>query len=146
MNFQDVDLVIAPLTISSERLEVVDFSYSFWEEATGMLTLTLPKDSFFLFRPLEFPVWICYCAMAILVTGVVYGFHNAEGREIERGRRQLYHIKEWLFSTVSVALYQGQSTFHHGINGDKWTQLLTHTDQHFIKTEQIYKCMIAIKC
>ena len=60
-------MVLTGLTISSERIEVVDFAYPFWEERLAMITLTEPRHQFYLFKPLTIPVWLLYVFAAVYV-------------------------------------------------------------------------------
>ena len=68
---QEVDMVLTGLTISSEREQVVDFTYPFWEERLGMITLTQPPDQFYLFRPFSGHVWLIYVTIAVAVAILV---------------------------------------------------------------------------
>ena len=60
------------LTISAERQTAVDFSFPFWEERLGLLTVTVKQSNFYLFRPLHAYVWLCYVCMALLVGYLAY--------------------------------------------------------------------------
>ena len=59
-------MVWTGLSISPARAKVVDFSYPFWEEYTGILTTTKTKEQFFIFKPLHIYVWICFIGMAVI--------------------------------------------------------------------------------
>ena len=68
---QDVDLVVAGMTITKERLKMVDFSYFYWEEKLGMLTGTVSGDPFYMFQPLHTYVWLSFAAAALSAAVVV---------------------------------------------------------------------------
>ena len=63
---QDVDMVVAGMTITSERETVVDFTYLYWEDKIGMLTGTLPDDPYYMFKPLHIYVWVSFAASALV--------------------------------------------------------------------------------
>ena len=68
--FQDVDLVVAGMTISVEREEVVDFSYLFWEEKLGMLTGTVSGYPFYMLRPIHAYIWLSIMAVVVIAATV----------------------------------------------------------------------------
>ena len=55
------------LTVTGERQKVVDFSFPFWIEPVGILSLYEPEDMYKLLRPLSFPVWAGFIGAAFLV-------------------------------------------------------------------------------
>ena len=64
-------MILTGLTISSERDEVVDFSFPFFEEKLGMITLTQPQHQFYLFGPLGAYVWLVYIVAAVYVAMLI---------------------------------------------------------------------------
>ena len=64
-------MILTGLTISSERDEVVDFSFPFFEEKLGMITLTQPQHQFYLFGPLGAYVWLVYIVAAVYVAIII---------------------------------------------------------------------------
>ncbi len=59
---QEADLIMAPITINSQREEAIDFTTQFYAEVVGIGIKTSDNDWFYLFRPLQvefyFPVRI----------------------------------------------------------------------------------------
>ena len=53
-------------------MEVVDFSYAFWDETMGILSGTVKISAFYLLKPLHLSVWMCYVAMAAFVSILLY--------------------------------------------------------------------------
>ena len=90
-------MVWTGLTISPAREEVVDFSYPFWEEYTGILTTTKTEEQFFIFRPLHTYVWMCFMGMAIVTAVFVQQLESLDARSEE------YHVLS--FTRVGVCLW-----------------------------------------
>ena len=106
--FQDVDIVLTGLTISTERESVIDFSYPFHEERTGLLTLTLPSDPFFVFKPLRVHIWVSFLAAAILIgTLVQISEKCASNTLITQGHAPLMPLFDRLWYTVGAMWNQG---------------------------------------
>ena len=107
---QDVDLVIAGMTITAERSTVVDFSYMYWEEKVGMLTGTLPVDPFYMFKPLHIYVWMCF-ATAALVTAISAACYEISSIKIEATSKKGFLLPlESLWCTLRAMWVQGK--FH----------------------------------
>ena len=71
---QDVDMVLGPLSITPERETVVDFTYPIWEEAIGMLTLTVPGNGFYFLKPLQIYAWSCFVCVLIAAALIVRAY------------------------------------------------------------------------
>ena len=63
---QKADMVISGLTITTQREEVVDFTYPFWDEPTAVMFKVDPKDQFFITSPLKNEVWLTLIGAGIL--------------------------------------------------------------------------------
>ena len=50
---QEADLIMAPITINSQREKVIDFTTQFYAEVVGVGIKTSDSDWFYLFRPLQ---------------------------------------------------------------------------------------------
>ena len=88
-------MVWTGLSISPARARVVDFSYPFCEEYTGILTTTKTKEIFFIFRPLHIYVWICFIGMAVITALFVQQLESLDTRTKE------YHISSFTRFDVS---------------------------------------------
>ena len=60
-------MILGTLSITPEREAVLDFTYPIWEEATGMITLTVRGGEFYIFKPLHIYVWCCYISVWFVV-------------------------------------------------------------------------------
>ncbi|XP_076347980.1 glutamate receptor-like [Tachypleus tridentatus] len=62
---REVDMVIAPLTVTSQRAQVIHFTKSFMTVGIAMLAKKpVPKaheSPFFFFQPFSYEIWICLC-------------------------------------------------------------------------------------
>ena len=116
-SFQEVDLVLGALSITSERETVVDFSYPIWEEAVGMITLTVLDDQLYLFKPLHVHVWLSYATVMLLAAWLV----------------MLY--ESWV---VNAGMVQGRGPFSHTstclwyMYGAMWAQGKVHPWGQFV--------------
>ena len=90
-------MVWTGLTISPARAEVVDFSYPFWEESTGILTTTKKEEEFFIFRPLHTYVWMCFIGIAFITAICVRQLESMYARSGE------YHVLS--FTRFDVCLW-----------------------------------------
>ena len=104
LHHQEVDLVMAPLSITGEREAVVDFSYPFWWDSLGMMTMTIEHDVFYLVKPLHIYVWMCY-VIILLVAAQLVSFSEswAVSLGINRDTSPFCHLKEsvwYLFGTM----------------------------------------------
>ena len=93
IHLQDVDMVLGPMSITPQRETVVDFTYPYWEEATGMLTLTVPGDGFYFLKPLQIYVWCCFVSILIVAAWFVRSYEW-----------NILHIKSG-FSQLGVSLW-----------------------------------------
>ena len=50
---QEADIIVAPITINSQREQVIDFTTQFYAEVVGVGIKTGDSDWFYLFRPLQ---------------------------------------------------------------------------------------------
>lgn len=104
-------MVAAPLTISPLREEVVDFSYPFWHESIGMLTLTLPQDQVYILKPLRTAVWICYFTSTFLVAVFLYIYEvklNVMKKYIKT--TPLAGIGDCIWHSLCISTFQGVYT------------------------------------
>ena len=100
---------MAGLTISAERETVVDFSYPFWDDSLGMITLTVPEDQFFLFKPLHGYVWLCYGLAALLAAGIMCVWeHTSYRQQGAKGRTIYMRLEECFWYTYSAMWTKGK--------------------------------------
>ena len=98
-------MVVAALAITFEREKVVDFSFPFRYETFGMLTTTLSQDQFYLFKPLETSIWLCYICAAALLSSWLYLRVN----EMKSGKTEpaTTHFINCVWYIIRMAAYQG---------------------------------------
>ncbi|KAK0048003.1 glutamate receptor ionotropic delta-1, partial [Biomphalaria pfeifferi] len=74
----EIHFVIGPLTITSSRAAVIDFTTPYMEDGTGILTKKPDPDSdtvsgfFRLFKAMKPMVWACLCGSVIGVSFIIY--------------------------------------------------------------------------
>lgn len=102
---QDVDMIVAGLIVSFEREKVVDFSYPFWYENIGMLTATFSEDQFYIFKPLEISIWLCYICAALSVSSWLY--LPAIKTESEKTEPGAVRFIDCVWYTLRIAACQG---------------------------------------
>ena len=109
-------MLMSGLTITAQRQEVVDFTYPFWYEPMGMLTLTIPQDNFFLFKPLRGLVWAVYLLSAVIIAALLWfsTIHIIYYRHIERSQ-QKYTRSDIIWYTIGASVSQGNVHF-------RWSQ------------------------
>ena len=95
-------MVWSGLTISPAREEVVDFSYPFWEESLGVLTVTKPEEQFFIFRPLHIYVWISYFGLTVMAAVFVRYMESHYSRSEKISRSDEYHALSFTRSDVCI--------------------------------------------
>ena len=101
---QNIDILLSGLTISAARLEVVDFSFPFWEEKLGMIVGTVNYQNMYLVRPLHVYVWLCYGAMAFLTAAQLVAVSRNPGYDT-----LLYHF----FYLLGGLCNEGKIRFEH---------------------------------
>jgi len=71
---QDADIAAAALTITAERETVVDFSFPYWEEPSGVLIRRPAEGSKLLnlLKPLQWSVWLTVIVEVLLASVVIY--------------------------------------------------------------------------
>ena len=108
--FQTTDMVVTGLTISEERETVVDFSYPFWEESVGLITLTRPDDQFYLYKPLKPLVWVCFVCTALFVGLAAVGVElKTSSLWSLKGHHAFGHIQESCWYMFGAMWNQGAS-------------------------------------
>ena len=69
--FQEIAMILGPVTITAQRTEVVDFTYPYLEEDM-VIGITIPQNSdgmFYIFNSLQWNIWL-----VIPITILVIGF------------------------------------------------------------------------
>ena len=103
-------MVVTGLTISEERENVVDFSYPFWEESVGLITLTRPDDQFYLYKPLKPLVWVCFVCAALFVGLAAVGVElKASSLRSLKGQHAFGHLRESCWYMFGAMWNQGVS-------------------------------------
>ncbi len=59
-------MIMSGMTITTQREEVVDFTYPFWEEASAVVVRVNEQPHMFLTKPLRPAVWLC-----LFITGLI---------------------------------------------------------------------------
>ncbi|GFS08318.1 glutamate receptor [Elysia marginata] len=110
----EVTLGVGPISITSERKSVIDFTTAFAEEGVGILTRRPgfgSMEMFRLFKPFEALVWICLACSVIVISVVLFvinktspfavrGFsHSASSPNLS-----LFHC---FWAILACSLYQG---------------------------------------
>ena len=105
---QDVDMVLTGLTISAQREAVVDFSYPFWEESVGLLTLTEHQDEFYIIKPLKFSVWLSLMGTALLAALFAGVLETKSWKSKPADPKKLIkNFTKYLWYTFGAIWYQG---------------------------------------
>ena len=105
---QEIDLFVTGLTISPERASVVDFSYPFWFDSIGMITLTVPEDPFYIFKPLHMYVWVVFIAVAVLAAIFVMCHERRRfGDKVTRRQSPFSDLGECLWYNYGIMWIQG---------------------------------------
>ena len=105
---QDVDMVLTGLTISAQREAVVDFSYPFWEESVGLLTLTEHQDEFYIIKPLKFSVWLSLMGTALFAALFAGVLETISWKSKPADPKKLTtNFMKYLWYTFGAMWYQG---------------------------------------
>ena len=75
-HLQDIDTTIPSLTISTERLGVVDFPSTVFGAYSAILITTQQRDKFFVIQPVHYSVWILCCCLVIVISIYVHWFES----------------------------------------------------------------------
>lgn len=70
-----MDFAVGPITITSEREAVIDFTKSYMEDGVGIVFRKLTKNqksSFEIFRPLKPQVWGCIVVTVLIVGALLF--------------------------------------------------------------------------
>ncbi|KAK3777309.1 hypothetical protein RRG08_038457 [Elysia crispata] len=84
---KEVTLGIGPISITSERRTVIDFTTAFAEDGTGILTRRPGFGSskmFRLFKPFEPVVWVCLVCSVIITSAVLYLVNSTSPSAVRR--------------------------------------------------------------
>ena len=114
MSFQDIVTEMGAISISADRLEVLDFTEPIFETYVAAMTTTQTKQSFFVMKPLRFSVWLIYGGMAVVVAVVVTTFENilykTQIRFLLRTPRYFFRA---MWVNFCIILNQGKEFFHN---------------------------------
>ena len=54
--YQEVDMIMAGITISKDRSEVVDFTFPFWTETSGVVVKSVDQREYYFFKSFRWQV------------------------------------------------------------------------------------------
>ena len=100
---QEVDMIFADLTVTSQREEAIDFMYPYMEEDLSVTFLIHSGDLFYIFRPFEWRVWL-----ALISSGLTSGLVLYASTRVFAGKAELSYLYEWLLVAVGVVFSQGK--------------------------------------
>ena len=108
---KNADISLAPLTISSERKKVVDFTVPFCEEPTVVLLKNTHSDAylFSLFRPLRWTVWLVAGLHIVGVAACIFLLGLLRERAVSTASGPVSSFWSCVWYSLGDWLQQGQA-------------------------------------
>ncbi|PVD37579.1 hypothetical protein C0Q70_00175 [Pomacea canaliculata] len=112
----ELDLAIGPLTITSVREAVIDFTVPYMEDGGGILTKGgEPAPDFLnIFRPFPLGVWLILCACIMTTGAVLFAISKTDtARGVSGGQHTTWSLDDCLLLTFSSLVSQGARFERH---------------------------------
>ncbi|XP_055956921.1 glutamate receptor ionotropic, kainate glr-3-like, partial [Patella vulgata] len=106
---REVDLVVAPLVITSERLKVMDFSFPFFHDYSAVLfKMPDPNRSKWrkLAEPFKWQVFVCIIASFLLLTFLLYTLERCNPFYVTQNKKR-YSFLDMILYVYGAMLIQG---------------------------------------
>lgn len=112
-NLQELDLAIGPLTITSVRQSVIDFTVPYMEDGGAILTKgDKPPDLLYQFRPFSPGVWLLLCAYIVMTGAVLFTICKVNSAcGVSGGQHTAWSLQDCILLTFSSFVSQGANIF-----------------------------------
>ncbi|PVD37578.1 hypothetical protein C0Q70_00174 [Pomacea canaliculata] len=105
----ELDLAIGPLTITSVRQSVIDFTVPYMEDGGAILTKgDKPPDLLYQFRPFSPGVWLLLCAYIVMTGAVLFTICKVNSAcGVSGGQHTAWSLQDCILLTFSSFVSQG---------------------------------------